>query len=257
MQSLVHPLSLRQFDEKVVAQETFVIEGHADKFSHLITLDEIEARLNDGCNTASPVQIIKDGGRERFVTERLFWAPQATKKREVLKLLQERHSFMMTNMSQINHRVAELLNGIERFFTNAHADLHLYVSTRSDASGYRAHRDRPQHKLYLQIIGCTAWKIFRPRVRLDDKIAWVDAAQEQDVLEPTMAFDLHPGDLLYMPPEVFHRVHNRGGPRVSFSIPFTIVPDEVPVKRMDRTHIPFKEMFLADVAKHNADVARA
>ena len=52
---------------------------------------------------------------------------------------------------------------------------------------------------------------------------------------------LEPGDLLYMPPDTFHKVRNEDGPRVSFSIPFVIHKENI--QRMDRTHIPFKEIF--------------
>lgn len=49
----------------------------------------------------------------------------------------------MVNMSQINPRVAQLLDGIEAFFKDdqLHADLHFYVSTTCEATAYDAYRD--------------------------------------------------------------------------------------------------------------------
>jgi len=48
-----------------------------------------------------------------------------------------------------------------------------------------------------------------------------------------------PGDLFYMPPAVFHKIRNTGGPRVSLSIPVSPAGG----KRMDRTYIPFERLF--------------
>ena len=56
-----------------------------------------------------------------------------------------------------------------------------------------------------------------------------------------MTIELNPGDLLYMPPNTFHKVRNFNEPRISFSIPFNKVDNTF--KKMDRTHIPFKELF--------------
>ncbi len=244
IESLIHPLSVETFGQKVVDGESFVVEGDDDKFAHLISLEEIEARLNDGCNTAMPVHIVEHGGRHPVLEERVLWSPVVTKKREVLSLLESGHSFMMTNMTQINRRVAELIDNIEDFFVNAHADLHLYVSTRNDASGYHAHRDRPQHKIYLQMMGATHWKIFQHRSDLPTEVDHLEQDQEEEYLKLHMEFDLRPGDFLYMPPNVFHKVRNHDGPRVSFSIPFTILAENSNIKRMDRTYIPFAKLFL-------------
>jgi len=159
----------------------------------------------------------------------------------------------MMNMSQINPRVAELIDGIEGIFAdrNLHADLHLYVSASRDASGYNAHRDRPQHKLYLQVIGATDWQVFDTRPGVTEDVVAVPAEQEADTLEPKAGFTLNPGDLFYMPPGVFHKVRNRGGPRVSFSIPFA--PARPGQKRVDRRHIPFRAMFEQELREAAAD----
>ena len=246
MVKLVRPMPLPEFVDRARSGETFVVRGNPDKFSHLITLEEIEMRLNDGCNFAKPVQIIKDGKKHQVLEHQVAWSPHAVKKKEVLELLQQRHSFMMVNMSQINRKVANLIDSIEDLFPNARADLHIYVSTKADASGYHAHRDRPQHKLYLQVIGSTQWKVFKYRQGLEESVVSIGEHQEHEFLDLEMQFDLEPGDLMYMPPDVFHKVRNCDGPRVSLSIPFSILVNGADLHRMDRTYIPFKEMFVAN-----------
>ena len=239
--SLIQPMGIDNFMDKFHAKESFVIKGTPEKFVHLITLQEIERRLNDGCNLNVPPQIIQDGVRKTYIEKNVPWAPFALKKREILEFLKNGHSFMMMNMSQINPQVSRLIDGIETQFPDMRADLHLYVSPTGNASAYHAHRDRPQHKIYLQVIGHTFWKIYRQTKELDEKATALTEDAERHYLEPLLEFTLAPGDMLYMPPDTFHKVRNHNGARISFSIPFA--PAKEGSSRMDRTYIPFAELF--------------
>jgi ribosomal protein L16 Arg81 hydroxylase len=241
--ALVAPLPEEEFLRRFERADCFVVRGAPDKFTHLVTLDEIEARLNEGCNLNVPVEVIRGGEREALVDERVPWSRIAVRKREVLEALRARHSFLMRNMSQLNPRVATLIDAVEARFRHldVRADLHLYVSPAEEATGYNAHRDRPQHKIFLQVLGATSWQVFRPRQPLPEDLVAVDEAHEAELLEPFADFELGPGDLFYMPPGVFHKVRSLGGPRVSFSIPFHAV--EPGRARVDRTHIPFRAIF--------------
>lgn len=221
-----------------------LIRGESNRFADLISLEEIELRLNDGCNNLTPVQVIGSGRRAEILDRQLAWSTAATRKSELLQLLRDKHSFLMMNMSQINPRIAALVDSIEAAFPqdSVHADLHLYVSARSDGSGYDAHRDFPQHKLYLQAIGSTRWQVFETIGEMSADVRSVNAEDEASYLKLAREFDLNPGDAFYMPPAVFHKVRNLEGPRISLSIPFANITDKA-VPRMDRTYIPFKELF--------------
>src|SRR5690606_5990557 len=116
-----------------------------------------------------------------------------------------------------------------------------YISPKKGASAYNAHRDFPQHKLYLQVIGSTHWQVFKSKQALQDDVRSVTAEGEEKLLERVADFELVQGSAFYMPPAVFHKVNNPYGPRVSMSIPF--IPSAEGVKRMDRSYIPFKEIF--------------
>ncbi|MEM7194443.1 MAG: sulfotransferase [Pseudomonadota bacterium] len=240
---LIAPMELETFADKFNKGERFVIRGAPDKFEGLITLDEIETRMNDGCNVSSPLEIIHDGKRQALVDKNLSWAGLALQKTRISQLLEQRHSFLMMNMSQINPRVGELIDTVERTFASANmrADLHLYISPDAGASAYNAHRDYPQHKIYLQVIGKTRWQVFKTRSDLSLDIRAFEAKDEAKHLELEKEFVLNPGDMFYMPPAVFHKVHSVDGPRVSFSIPFNQVGHD---NYMDRRHIPFKQIFL-------------
>lgn len=247
--TLIAPLTREEFFEKYRCGECMVIRGTAAKFSGLITLDEVEVRLNDGANFSTPVEIIAKGERRSLIDTALAWSQAGVRKNEVLRAILSGHSFLMRNSSQINPRVSALLDTIENELDNppVHADVHIYVSTSGEASAYNAHRDFPQHKLYLQAIGATRWCLYAPKASMAPDVRAIEPRQEQEALELVSEFDLEQGDLLYMPPAVFHKVSPRGGPRVSLSIPFNAVTGRT-VSRMDRTYIPFRELFERSVA---------
>ena len=46
---LIEPFKLEKFLLKYKNNESFIIKGHKDKFSNLITLEEIEYTINNGC----------------------------------------------------------------------------------------------------------------------------------------------------------------------------------------------------------------
>ena len=241
---LISPLEESRFREVYRQGGCCHIRGAANRFADLVTLEEIELRLNDGCNVQAPVQMIGGGKRRPLVDEKIPWARYAVRKTEVLERLKQGDSFLMMNMSQINPRIAALVDMIEAAFAddNVRADVHLYISTVAEASGYDAHRDFPQHKLFLQAVGSTHWQIFKPKQVLPSEVTAVSEAEETARLELVQDFTMNSGDVFYMPPGVFHKVRNEQGPRISLSIPFVKVPSrEVP--RMDRTYIPFKTLF--------------
>lgn len=237
---LIEPVNLQDFMHKFNNAETFVIKGSKNKFLDLISLEEIENVVNNGCNFSTPLEIIQDGGRRFYVEKNIPWTQFASNKTIIKKFLEKNHSFLMRNQSQINPKVAALITSIENTFDFA-ADLHLYVSPVTSGSGYDAHRDRPQHKIYLQVIGRTNWTIFSYKKDLPENVGAIKSVDEKKYLNELMTIELNPGDLLYMPPDTFHKVRNHNEPRISFSIPFNKVEEKF--KKMDRTHIPFKQIF--------------
>ena len=123
-EELIKPKTTVEFMEKFNNSETFVIKGNNNKFNDLITLEEIESTINNGCNFSTPLEIIIDGGRKYYVEKNIPWTQFATNKSQIKELLEKKHSFLMRNQSQINSKVAALITSIEKTFDFA-ADLHL------------------------------------------------------------------------------------------------------------------------------------
>jgi len=240
LNKILEDTTVEEFKAKVNNSETFVIKGNKNKFKDLITLDEIERTINNGCNWNTPVSIIYHGARQLYIAGDVAWTPQALNKTKVKEMIEANNSFMMMNQSQINKQVAELVTSIEDEF-NMFGDAHIYVSPSAEATGYKAHRDRPQHKIYLQIEGTSNWQIFDYN-NLDEEVSYLEEEDENKHLVERMNFELEAGDLLYMPPDTFHKVRNYSGARISLSIPFN-PSDYGGMNKMDRTYIPLKDVW--------------
>jgi ribosomal protein L16 Arg81 hydroxylase len=236
------PLSMSEFKAKIFDKTSVAITRKINPFKNLLTLEEIEQKLNDGCATLTNLGIIGENGRKMPLesiydhANQVYWSPFALKKNLVLDKLIHQHSFVMHNMTQINGRIAELADAIETTFPGFHTDLHIYVSPKPSATSYNVHRDNPQHKIYLQLIGTSYWTIYKGK---SDKTS-MSLAEADEELEVDFRSELTPGSVMYMPPGTYHHVTNGGGSRVSLSFPFIHDPSRT---RMDRVHIPFKEIF--------------
>lgn len=240
---ILAPMTLDEFKTKCFGKRSVAITRISNPFPDILTLDEIEQKLNDGCATLTSLGIIGEDGVKLALDNvynngTLRWSPLAMKKRFVLNKLANRHSFVMHNMTQINRHIAEIADSIEAEFPDFHTDLHIYVSPRPSATAYNVHRDSPQHKIYLQLIGTTNWTIYKGLTEARS----MPLAEAEKHLAIDFRTELTPGSAIYMPPDTYHHVTNGNGPRVSLSFPFIHDPTRV---RMDRTHIPFKTIFEA------------
>lgn len=242
LSSVLHPIPLDDLKEHYRKGQCLVIEGAADKFQHLISLQDVERRLNDGCNANVFAQLIKDGTRAADTDANCLWAPSSLRKTAFRQGLEAGHSFMLSNSSQITPEIASLIDDIEAVFADdsVHADVHLYVSTSTRGGSYNAHRDLPQHKILLQAFGETQWQLFEGKEEIPENMIAVLPQEQDHYLKQVAEFTLKQGDFLYMPPGTFHRVVSVGKPRISISIPFYAMPE---AQRMDRSYIPFVELF--------------
>lgn len=244
---LLSPLTIEEFKTSFFGRRAFVRPAPSASTPgsalarELVTIEEVEVRLNDACATVSGLTLINEEG-DKFPQED-FYCPQPVptwnraflRKTAVHEKLRAGCSFVMHNMTHINLRLAELVRDIEETFDGAQADVHLYVSPQKKSTGYRVHRDQPQHKIYIQVVGSTEWTIFSGK---HERRALSDLDAEK-FLKVDYHGVLEPGSFLYMPPGVYHKATNPSGPRLSVSIPFYKVPGSFTV---DRHPIPLAQM---------------
>lgn len=244
---LLGPVGLDTFRARHLGRQALVLRPCAGvhRFADLVTLEEIEARFQDGCAADVALQAIGRDGRKLDASALVVaqtgtaWTRRFLDKARIAALLAEGCSFVMHNCSQLNPAVDALIADVEGLLPSCQADVHVYLSPSANASGYEVHRDVPQHKLYLQLHGTTAWTLYRgthPARSMS-----VEAARRTLTVDAEV--ELGPGALLYLPPGVFHRATNPYGPRVSLSIPFYTSPGARPV---DRTPIGLASMLRSE-----------
>ncbi len=239
---IIAPLDVERFRSELFGKRSFAIVRDGNPVEGILTLDEIEARLNDGMGQVSPLAVIGPNGaklppRDLYVEPGgRTWSPRFLQKARLRALLEAKHSFVIHNLSQVNPRVDALIASIEEAFPGFHADLHLYVSPAANGTAYNVHRDEPQHKIYVQLVGTTRWTVYAG----DGPAVAMTVEEASRTLRVEFEETLRPGSVLYMPPRVYHRVTNPDGPRVSLSIPFF---EDRSRPRVDRTYVPFRRMF--------------
>ncbi|HSC88527.1 MAG TPA: cupin domain-containing protein [Polyangiaceae bacterium] len=246
--SALGPISLEVLREKYWGRKSLLLvpQGGVNPLEGLVTLEELEVRLNDGCASMTNLAVIgPDGGK--LPRERLYhrqvgpcWTPEFLRKREVAQHLANGASFVLHNMTHVNPRVAQLISDIETEFPDFAADAHLYVSPRPGATGYRVHKDEPQHKLYFQVFGSTQWTVYKGQ----HAQRALSADEARTHLTVDFEAELPPGSVLYMPPGVFHKATNPTGPRLSLSVP---IAPRLGAQAVDRHHIPLVRLMTAQV----------
>lgn len=235
------PLTVAELRDQYYGRRPLALVRNTPIFQTLLTLEQVEARLNDACGSSMNLFVIGENG-SKLPREAVYaaqreggWTREFVKKSEVKRFLAEGKSFVMHNMAHVTPEVGRFVASIEQAFPKHHCDLHIYVSPSGSSTAYNVHRDFPQHKIYLQLLGTTRWTVYRGTS--DARSMTVERAEQ--TLERDFEARITPGSVLYLPPGVFHRATN-DGPRVSLSFPFHPHPTALPV---DRTHIPLGKMF--------------
>lgn len=238
---LLAPTTIEELIDRYFGVRALVRQRQDESVQSLLSLDELDTRVNDGTASLSELAVIGPDGA-KLPPEALFvrqpvpaWAPLFLKKSRLADLLAAGRSCVLHNMSQITPRVAELIASVEEAFPGYQADAHIYFSPSAGATGFDVHRDQPQHKLYVQLHGTTDWTVYSGT----DPEIHMKPAEAASRLTVDFQVRLTPGSFLYLPPGVFHRVESREGARVSLSIPFF---ENARAHRVDRARVPVAQL---------------
>jgi ribosomal protein L16 Arg81 hydroxylase len=239
---VMRPLRVEELEARYFGRRALVQIAEANALTRLLTLAELETRVNDGSASLANLSVIGPDGRKIPASELYAeqtgaaWSERFLRKSRVRELVEAGQSFVLHNMSQITPEVAELIASLEDAFPGYQADVHVYVSPGARATSFLAHRDQPQHKLYLQLFGSTRWTVYRG---CHERV-FLTREEANEHLEVDFEVTLTEGSVLYLPPRVYHRIENPGGPRVSLSIPFY---ESSLAQKVDRSHIPLSSWF--------------
>jgi ribosomal protein L16 Arg81 hydroxylase len=242
---LLRPFTPKDFKANIFDHKAVLLRKNEGFPLNLLTVDEIEAALNNGANLSHSVRGISKNGTK--MTPQMFYQPSfqssfVLNKKLINEFMEEGNTFIVHNCSQLNAKVTTLFAQLEEFFYGMHGDLHLWISSGKGARSLDAHRDRPQHKFYMQMVGETNWTVYQNPVDVseivDESIVTCSDEFMKENFEIAFTATLCPGDSLYMPPGTFHKVIVDEKPRISLS--FLLVPSESPP--VDRTQIDLRHL---------------
>src|SRR5262245_41564675 len=183
VRDLIAPIALDEFKASYFNRRPLALLRAGNPFQDLVTLQEIQDKLNDGLASDLRVQVVSE--RLGRVAKQLLYREghrqpsaggAALLKAKLRDYLEDGHSIICYNLSDMNAGIPALARSFEEEFAAHHCDLHVYLSPSRDASTLKTHSDKPQQKFYLQLIGNTHWTVFRRRTseQIGDKQGLTD-----------------------------------------------------------------------------------
>lgn len=188
--------------DKLLDNKPFVINSCFEP-NHLTWVD-IENYLNDYLHH-SMIEIIDNQGRKIPLFKKPVAWGMSFDINFIFDKILSGCSFVLVGMNRHNKKLNDVCNLVEEYI-NGFADIHVYAGLSSNSCSFPIHKDKPNN-LIMQIEGNCDWEVFTDL-----------PVKENDV--PTISITLSPGDLLYIPKQVYHRCRPRTK-RISLSIPFT------------------------------------
>jgi len=132
-------------------------------------------------------------------------------------------TIILPRSSLINEDINNLCKTYERDFSPQLIDTNIYISREKNSSTFPAHIDLSENFLF-HIAGSVEWKVYK---KFQTNSASLSEEQEK---EHELEFHkvLHPGDILYLPKNVFHKSITKE-PRITISFP--VIGKGIPLER--------------------------
>lgn len=115
----------------------------------------------------------------------------------------EENLCLIIDASRVNKKINSVCKDLEAIFPNSCSDAHIYFTVANNlSSGFGIHCDE-SHNLIVQMEGCSLFEVWDQEVRETD---------------PAIKIALSPGDAIFIPMKVYHRVTSLTE-RLSISFP--------------------------------------
>lgn len=214
MKRLLEPFSLSEFHDAYYEKKPLLIKRQSPVFyQHLVTLDDINARLGEGALSSAAVRLARDGkemdARDFSCQSSSFnshWANDTVNKDTLFARFYEGYTVILMEYEQYSGAMLRLRHDIERTF---HASVlgHVYLTPRN-AQGFIPHWDT-HDTFILQFTGTKEWTIYDSPIVLPTSRQRTYPGSWTRV-EPSLTATLEPGDLLYMPRGFVHEARSQG-----------------------------------------------
>jgi len=198
-------MSFDEFRDKREKEEWFIVKGNGPRFKDYFSWKEADQYLNSyglsGHNRMPQLQIIHSKGKYCHKKNRT-----KLQKREIFDHWWNGDSFVLSLSEFLNRTLYRQCEDFEEFFGRGQANI--YMSSKKDAKCFPVHADTTENFLF-HVRGTVRWYIY-------NETEWQCKPNEATV---DQVIDLEEGDLLWLPPKLYHRVETLG-PRISISFHF-------------------------------------
>jgi len=206
---MIEPTSVQAFLEEYFEKKPLLLRRKSpEHFRDLLTLADVD-RVITTMQLEHPQIEATSARRDNLHTEDYTYPSGLI---DVVRLYKEFEDGATIILPQLhNHvpRLAHLCRSMERelsyrFQTN------VYMTPGGESQGFRTHYDN--HDVFvLQVEGVKQWKVYGTPVELPYRGQGFNPADGHEVGDVSMEFELHPGDLLYLPRGVMHDAYTTDG----------------------------------------------
>jgi len=200
IEQILDPIDVKTFFSTYWKKKHLVIRRN--KFKDLYTFEQLDKYLNQYPDVKS-LQILNYNDKdERWCLDKHKKLKQPMlSKQDVYTLWTKGKSFVLPFAEYQSKKLVDICFELEKYFDRG--QVNVYASPAANSKSFPPHRDGTENFLFHQY-GRVKWTLYKD---FDNK----------EILDE---FILEPGDLLYIPIGMFHKVETLG-PRILLSIHFT------------------------------------
>ncbi|WP_405959135.1 cupin domain-containing protein [Streptomyces sp. NBC_00868] len=200
---LIAPLDIATFQNEFFEKKPLLIRReNREYYADLLTLDNVDEILSLSSLQNEDVRVAAEGSIVSLDDRLAFGAHGSTNAQEAVYASYRDGATII--MDGLHHRWAPLQRLVQAIGaeTNAKFQVNTYLTPGGGAQGFKPHQDN--HDVFVaQAHGVKRWALYGPRFELPLKHMNHQIPVEQ-YGEPVHEFDLHPGDLLYLPRGTVH-----------------------------------------------------
>ncbi|GIF05086.1 cupin domain-containing protein [Actinoplanes siamensis] len=239
LSGLIHPTDVDTFVRDHWEKRPLVVSrGDPEYFADLLTLDDVDYVLSMSSLTSDELRVVLDGN-ETPVSSLFSGGPNGPMNAlEALYAYYRKGSTIILNSLDRRWEPLKRLCGTLCTETSSRFQANVYI-TPAGAQGFKAHYD--MHDVFvLQVHGTKRWRLYASPLQLPLRGQSYDKSGPSPG-DPEQEFDLHAGDVLYLPRGIIHSAKSNEGTSVHVTI------GAHPLLWSDLIQAEIKKVFAADV----------
>jgi ribosomal protein L16 Arg81 hydroxylase len=205
LEAFLSPVKPAHFLREFYCRAPLHMPGAADRFTHLLTWDELNKAITMQRKNRPQLRLAKDG---KILPLHEFLMKETNQNGEmwrinfhaVQRLLQEGATLVIDRIDESHEPLADFCRMLEaELGTYAFADV---FASWHHTQGFPTHWD-PEQVFVLQLVGTKHWRVFKPK-RLHPTQQDMKTHKESPPTQPYWEGDINPGALLYIPGGCWH-----------------------------------------------------